>query len=104
VFMVLRAPIAAASLPCFRASIRFGIAIAAMMAMIAMTIMSSMRVKPFFFRNFKEVSFFLRRPAITQGSFPTSRPNTIPVPGPEALNSLADVDQLAARPTFFVTS
>src|SRR5206468_2886716 len=48
VAMVLSAPIAEASFPCLRAWMRFGIAIAAMMAMIAITIMSSIRVNPLF--------------------------------------------------------
>ena len=44
--MVRKAEIAAVSLAAFLALTRLGIAIAAMMAMIATTIMSSMRVKP----------------------------------------------------------
>ena len=44
--IVRSAPIAAPSLLPLRASIRFGIAIAAMIAMIAITIVNSMSVKP----------------------------------------------------------
>src|SRR5438477_619963 len=49
--MFLSVATAAVSLADKRAASRFGMAMAAMMAMIAMTIISSMRVKPFWLRD-----------------------------------------------------
>src|SRR5215471_11996482 len=66
-------PIADASLPEMRARSRPGTAIAAMMPMIAMTISSSMRVKPFWLRMLTWLSFRIklgrswRRPSHEQG-------------------------------------
>ncbi len=55
--MMLRSvAMAAVSLADRRAARRFGIAIAAMIAMIAITIISSIRVKPFWFRFMSDCS------------------------------------------------